>query len=156
MTMVLALTLLVMLAGVLTVGGTATVFRAPYPKGEDGYVLFSFGGISLTGVTGAQTIAGMTIPFGCKPVYAELVAGGAITDADADGTLKIIDDTGTPKEFVTATVVTALGAGAAKVFNVNETVEFYAGALMTVVWTPGDAGDALVNATVNIWVKPTH
>lgn len=137
-------------------GGTATVFRTPYPKGEDAYVPLIFGGISLTGVTGSQTIASMTLPFACKCAYAEVVAGGAVTDADADGTVAIVDDTGTPKEFATAQVLTALAAGAVKALTVNKTVEFYAGAILKVLWVPGDAGDALVNATVVIWVKPTH
>jgi len=135
-------------------GGTAAVFTTPYPKGDDGWQLLRFTGLNLTGVTGEQCIGNMTLPFACKCAYAEIT--GTITDADADGTIAVKDDTGTPKVWVAAEVTTAVAAGAVKALTVVKTVEFYAGSILKLLWTPGDSGDALVNVSVNLWVKPTH
>jgi hypothetical protein len=142
---------------ILHVGGSSTSIRTPWPKGDDGVIPLIFSGLSrIAGNPTDFVIASMTMPFSCKCVYAEFIAGSAITDADADTTITVIDDTGTPKVWVAAVAITALAAKARKQFTVVKTVEFYEGAILQILLAVGDDADVFVNGTMVLWVVPTH
>lgn len=145
-------------------GGSSNDLSTPWPKGEYPGIPLIFSGLNKTPGTGsgAKILASMTLPFSCKCLYAEFMAGddgttAGTVDADNDSTLKVIDDTGTPKEFVTAqTLGASLSAGARKQLTVNKSVEFYAQAILQIVYTSTDTADGFNNGTVVIWVKPTN
>lgn len=144
---------------VLPAGGSSGSIRSPYPKGDDGVIPLIFSGLSrIAGNgTGVYNLVQMTLPFACKCVYAEIFASGtAVTDADADTTITVIDDTGTPKVWVVAVALTALAAHAQKVLTVDKAVEFFEQAILKIQLNVGDDGDVFNNLTVVLWVKPTH
>lgn len=144
-------------------GGNANDIRAPYPKGGDSVVPLIFSGLTKVGAqTGTIVLASMTLPFSCKCVYAEAIAGQtAVTDADADTALLVQDDTaGTTKKWVnnvtSGNTLTALAAGARRQFVVDKSVELYAQSILQVAMVFGDAGDVFDGLTIVLWVQPTN
>jgi hypothetical protein len=137
-------------------GGNANDLRAPYPKGEDGWVCIPLGPVSAgNGETGATKFA-TTVPFGFYPRKAYFSAQVVTSDP----TITIQDDTGTPQVIVSAVTLTAIvdESSAVQDLTITEAVkatQINAGAELHVLITT-DAGDVVTLGQVLLWVKPAN
>lgn len=136
-------------------GGDAQILRAPYPKGDDGYICIASKAFDIAASKASDFIVDeQTVPFAFRAVYAEYTAD-AITETNAI-TFNVEDDTGTPQvlinDFACSGSMTA-GASVARAMTVVKTITVNAGALLRFSYKSG-ASDTGTNCVIRIWVKP--
>ena len=133
-------------------GGDTNDLRAPYPKGEDGFVLLQLGPFDAQNNDSDESRYQMTVPFSFKPKKAFHTAQVVTSTPE----ITVQDDTGTPKVIVDGSALTAAADEATAEEELTvEDVTIFAGAKIQVFTTAG-ASEATVQSMINLWVKPVN
>jgi len=133
-------------------GGDANDLRAPWPKGEQGWLLLQLGPFDIQNNDSAESRFEMTVPFGFKPKKAYHTSR-IVTSTPV---VTIQDDSGTPKKIVDSAALAAVADEATTEEELTVgSVEINAGAKISVLSTAGASEDT-TQSMINLWVEPVN
>lgn len=140
-------------------GGNANDLRTPYPHGgpsASGLVFMQIPMDLVATDTDHAVMSQFVVNFAFTVELATLSAYDVISTGVV--TCDLEDDTGTPKVAFSGVVIAAITAGAGMSVDLspNNTVEFYAGAIMSCIIDTTNAADAVAGGCMYLGLKPLY
>ena len=137
-------------------GGTAADLRTPFPKGASSLVFFQIPMDLVATDTDHAVMSNFVVPFAFTVETATLSAYDVISTGTV--TCDLQDDTGTPKVAFSGVTIAAITAGAGMSVDLSpdNSVVFYAGAVMSAIIDTTNAADAVAGGCMYLGLKPVY